>query len=159
MRVLAVTNIYPSAELPASGVFIEQQIKGLLAIGLEVRVLFIDRRREGPMAYYRAGPRIRRAVGEFAPDLLHVMYGGVMAVARHLLDGLRGAASPSKTRVIPCGIDLDRFKSMDQRGCQERLGWEGDRAHVLFATSAGDPVKRPRLARSAIEHLTAGGAQ
>src|SRR6266571_195285 len=79
MRVLAVTNIYPSAELPASGVFIEQQIKGLSAIGVEVRVLFIDRRREGPMAYYRLGPRIGRAVGEFAPDLLHIMYGGVMA--------------------------------------------------------------------------------
>src|SRR5204862_6682914 len=31
-----------------------------------------------------------------------------------------------------------------------QLGWEPDGFHVLFATSAGDPVKRPELARAAV---------
>src|SRR6266576_918838 len=79
MRILAVTNLYPSAEAPASGVFIEQQIKGLVANGVNVRVLLIDRRREGPLTYYRLGPRVQSEVANFAPDLVHVMYGGVMA--------------------------------------------------------------------------------
>src|SRR3954467_13322394 len=79
MRLLAVTNIYPSPEAPASGVFIEQQITGLLSIGIEVRVLLIDRHGEGPWTYYRLGPKLRQAVAEFVPDLVHVMYGGLMA--------------------------------------------------------------------------------
>ena len=79
MKVLAITNMYPTPEAPVSGVFVEQQIKGLLSVGVEVRVLFIDRRREGALSYYRMGPQVRRAVAEFNPDLIHVMYGGVMA--------------------------------------------------------------------------------
>jgi hypothetical protein len=78
MRILAVTNIYPSRESPANGVFIEQQVNGLLSLGFNVRVLFIDRRREGPLVYYRLGEKLRNAVAEFAPDLVHVMYGGVI---------------------------------------------------------------------------------
>src|SRR6266550_497726 len=79
MRILAVTNMYPCAEFPASGVFIEQQVAGLRSIGVEVRVLFVNRRVEGPLAYYRFGSRLRAAICEFAPDLVHAMYGGVMA--------------------------------------------------------------------------------
>src|SRR5512142_1077429 len=79
MRVLAVTNMYPSAALPGSGVFIEQQVQGLLARGIRVQVLFLDRRREGSGIYFRMQPILRRAVAEFAPDLIHAMYGGVMA--------------------------------------------------------------------------------
>ena len=207
MRILVVTNLYPSAESPASGVFIEQQVNGLVSLGLKVRVLFVDRRREGPWAYYQLGPRIRNTVAEFAPHLVHVMYGGVMAsqvtrqpglppvivtfhgsdllgenlsglrrklishygvhcsrkaarrargivvVARHLLNALGGVLSHHKVRIIPCGIDLERFKPMDQASCRQRLKWETDCAHVLFATANSDPVKRPWLARAAMDHL------
>ena len=79
MRILAVTNMYPSPEYPASGVFVHEQVKSLQAIGLGVRVLLIDRRREGALAYYRMDPKLTEAVGGFNPDLIHVMYGGVMA--------------------------------------------------------------------------------
>src|SRR4051812_40869478 len=79
MRILVVTNMYPSLQSPANGVFVEQQVLGLLAAGVQVRVVFVDRRREGAMAYYRMTPIIGAAVKEFNPDLIHVMYGGVMA--------------------------------------------------------------------------------
>ena len=49
MRILAITNLYPSAKFPGRGVFVQEQVKGLRAIGLEVQVLFVDRRREGPL--------------------------------------------------------------------------------------------------------------
>jgi hypothetical protein len=36
MRVLAVTNVYPTADLPACGTYVEQQIKGLRQVGVNV---------------------------------------------------------------------------------------------------------------------------
>jgi glycosyltransferase involved in cell wall biosynthesis len=208
MRILAITNMYPSAAFPGRGVFVEEQVKGLRAIGLEVRVLFVDRRQEGPMAYYRMGSQIDSAVAEFDPNAIHVMYGGVMAdqvarrnhghplmvtfhgsdllgenlsgwtrrmisrygvycsrraaraadcvvvVARHLLGALNGAVSTDKVRVIPCGIDLERFKPMNPLLCKQKLGWRADSFHVLFASSNGDPVKRPALAKAAVAQMS-----
>jgi teichuronic acid biosynthesis glycosyltransferase TuaC len=207
MRILAVTNLYPSAESPGSGTFIEQQVQGLLSRGIDVRVMFVDRRREGASIYYQMKPQLRRCLAEFQPDVVHVMYGGVMAervvsepglppvcvtfhgsdllgenlsglwrklisrygvycsikaasraqgvivVARHLLKALPGSLNLGTLRVLPCGIDLDRFKPLDVRQCRARLGWSPDHFHVLFATSAGDPVKRPELARAAVARL------
>ena len=207
MRILAITNIYPSAAFPSRGVFVQEQVKGLCAIGLNVRVLFVDRQAEGPTAYYRLRSKVCRAIAEFEPDAIHVMYGGVMAdqivrrhhvrpiavtfhgsdllgenlsgwvrkiisrygvycsrraaqaadgaivVARHLAEALNGAATPDKVRVIPCGIDLERFKPMDRLDCRRQLGWSSQVFHVLFASSNGDPVKRPWLARDAVARL------
>ena len=210
MRILAVTNMYPSEEFPGRGVFVHEQIKGLIALGLSVRVLFIDRRREGPSAYYRMGTRLAGAIEEFGPDLVHVMYGGVMAervvkqhhlrptlvtfhgsdllgenlsgwarklisrygvwcskraakaaegivvVARHLLRALPRAVLAAKVRVLPCGIDLDRFRPMDPSSCRRQLGWRSDAFHVLFASSNGDPVKRPWLAKAQSRRRSGG---
>src|SRR5438067_107150 len=207
MRVLAITNLYPTAESPGSGVFIAQQIESLRSRGIEVEVMFLDRRREGPWVYYRIGAALRRKVAEFVPDLIHVMYGGVMAaevtrqrrlppaivnfhgsdllgenlsgllrkiishygvycsrraarraqgtivVARHLLNALDHRLNAAKIRVIPCGIDLERFKPLDRTQCQAQLGWSASHFHVLFVSSSDDPVKRPELARSAAAHL------
>jgi len=208
MRILAVTNMYPSEAFPGRGVFVHEQVKGLRTLGLDVHVLFVDRRQEGPLAYYRMHDKISSAVAEFDPDIIHVMYGGVMAdqivcrhhvrpvvvtfhgsdllgenlsgwarriisrygvycsrrsaraadgvvaVARHLSKALNGAVSPDKIRVIPCGIDLERFKPMDSRVCKQKLGWRADSFHVLFASSNGDPVKRPWLAKEAVEQMS-----
>src|ERR1035441_7492092 len=79
MRVLAITNIYPTPERPWLGTFVEQQVKGLQGIGVEVKVLYFDRKTEGPAVYYRMEPRVAAAIAEFRPDIIHLMYGGVMA--------------------------------------------------------------------------------
>ncbi|HXJ60579.1 MAG TPA: glycosyltransferase [Verrucomicrobiae bacterium] len=205
MRILAVTNMYPSKEFPGRGVFVQEQIKSLTAVGLSVRLLFIDRWREGPSVYFRMGPRLAEAVAQFDPDLIHVMYGGVMAeqvvrrhhvrpvcvtfhgsdllgenlsgwgrklvsrygvwcsrkaaqaadgvivVARHLARALPRRLPAAKVRVLPCGIDLERFKPLDPSSCRLQLGWSRDSFHVLFASSNGDPVKRPWLAKATVE--------
>ena len=229
MRVLAVTNMFPCSASPAAGVFIEQQIEGLLSVGVQVQVVFVNRQTEGPFAYYRMRPKIEASVAGFCPDLIHVMYGGVMAdqvvrrhrlrpvvvtfhgsdllgenlsgwfrkivshygvacskraaraadgvvvVARHLLKALPfapGSLSPDPqvsgfipqpsmpiVRVIPCGIDPDRFRPMDRVACRRQLRWEPDIFHVLFVSNNGDPVKRPWLARQAVERLAGSGAR
>jgi glycosyltransferase involved in cell wall biosynthesis len=55
-----------------------------------------------------------------------------------------------KVRIIPCGIDLERFTPLDRQACLNRLGWAADRFHVLFPSNAGNPVKRPALAGAAV---------
>jgi glycosyltransferase involved in cell wall biosynthesis len=211
MRVLAITNMYPSARSPGLGVFVQEQIKGMRSVGLDVSVLFVDRRQEGPAAYYRMRTKVTNAVTEFAPDLIHVMYGGVLAdqiacryhvrpvvvtfhgsdllgenlsglarkiisrygvycsrkaakradgvivVARHLVGALNGVVTLDKIHVIPCGIDLERFKPLDPLVCKQRLGWNPHSFHVLFASSNGDPVKRPRLASAAVVQINNSG--
>jgi glycosyltransferase involved in cell wall biosynthesis len=208
MQVLAITNIYPSAQFPSSGVFVQEQVKGLQRIGLDVRVLFIDRRRDGSLAYYRMHSTVAKSIAQFEPDVIHVMYGGVMAdqvlhhhhsvpivvtfrgsdllgenlsgwtrkiisrygvwcsrraakaadgvvvVARHLQRALNGAVNGKQVRVIPSGIDLERFEPMDSLSCKRLLGWNPKAFHVLFASSSGDPVKRPWLARAAVAQMT-----
>jgi teichuronic acid biosynthesis glycosyltransferase TuaC len=62
-------------------------------------------------------------------------------------------------RVIPCGIDLDRFKPVDKTTCQRQLGWPEQVFHVLFASNNGDPVKRPWLASAAVEALQGAGVR
>src|SRR5215813_14094791 len=79
MRVLAVTNMYPTPHAPTSGIFVEQQINGLRQVGLDFDVLFIDRAHRGMGAYLGAQRKICARVAHFEPDLVHVMYGGVMA--------------------------------------------------------------------------------
>jgi teichuronic acid biosynthesis glycosyltransferase TuaC len=211
MRLLAITNIYPSPERPWLGTFVEQQINGLQSNGVEVKVLYFDRKQEGPLIYYRMGPHVMKAMASFRPDLIHVMYGGVMAdritrrsssvpvvvtfhgsdllgenlsgvvrkfvshqgircswraarraagvvvVANHLKSALPRDMDCAKVRVIPCGIDLERFKPMDPEACRQKMGWSSGAFHVLFPANTGDPVKRPWLAQAAIEALKKKG--
>lgn len=208
MKILAITNMYPSPAFPSHGSFVREQINGLRAIGLDVQVLFVNRKQEGAAVYYRMGQKIREAVAGFNPDVIHVMYGGVMAdqvtrhyrlrptivtfrgsdllgenlsgwmrkivshygiscsrraaraadgvivVARHLTDALGSVTVASRIRVIPSGIDLDRFKPMDSLSCKRKLGWSDRSFHVLFASNNNDPVKRPWLAKAAVERIT-----
>jgi len=82
---------------------------------------------------------------------------GVIVVARHLAKAFNSTADANKIRVIPCGIDLERFKPLDPLACKRQLGWEASRFHVLFASSNGDPVKRPWLANAAVAQLNGPG--
>ena len=45
MRVLAVTNMYPTPEQPAFGTFVRDQVEALRQAGIEMDVLFINGRK------------------------------------------------------------------------------------------------------------------
>jgi len=207
MRILAVTNMYPTPSKPALGIFVEEQVKGLRGVGIDVEVLFVDRAREGVGAYLHIPELIRSRLRAFAPDIVHVMYGGVMAdivtqtvndrpvvvtfhgadvlgepsvgpwrklvaaygvrssfraarraagavvVGRALQEALPRDIDRSKIRIIPCGIDLARFRPLNPSICREQLNWPGDHFRVLFNSNGDDPVKQPALARAAVEAL------
>jgi glycosyltransferase involved in cell wall biosynthesis len=211
MRVLAVTNIYPTPKDAARGTFVEQQVKGLRSVGVEVEVLYVNRVRSGAAAYIGVQERVKRSLSAFDADIVHVMYGGVMAwlvtktvrarptivtfhgsdllgetlagpwrqmiaglgvrcsrqsahrasgvvvVSPALRDVLPATVSRSRIRVIPCGIDVNRFIPLDRQECRRQLGWSNDRMVVLFNSNGGDPVKRPALAYAAVEALQRAG--
>jgi len=203
--------MYPTPERPTNGIFVEQQIRGLRAKGVEIEIFFVDRLSQGMSCYYRMRRALAAAVERFQPDLLHVMYGGVMAdqvtrqfperplvvtfhgsdlfgenhsgwvrkwishygvrcswraaqrarevvvVSRFLEALLPSGVDRSKVRINPCGVDLERFEPLDREECRRRLGWAEDGFQVLFSSNAGDPVKRPALAREAVALLRRSG--
>jgi len=100
MRILAVTNMYPTPRNPAFGTFVEQQIKSLREIGLDVDVLFVDRAGKGMCAYLGLRKQICARIRDSQPDLVHVMYGGVMA------ELVTRAVQDRPTVVSFCGSDL-----------------------------------------------------
>lgn len=211
MRILAVTNIYPTPQHPAQGTFVEQQITGLRRRGIDVEVLFVDRARLGMRSYGGLGRQVRAHLAATQPDVVHVMYGGIMAdvvtrvitdrptvvsfcgsdlygeylsgylrkviagygvLASHraakratgvivksklLQEKLPGTLDQSKVRIIPNGVDLDQFQPLDQHRCQQQLGWERQHFHILFPANSGDPVKRPQLAKAAVEQIAQAG--
>jgi glycosyltransferase involved in cell wall biosynthesis len=211
MRILAVTNMYPTSQAPALGTFVEQQVSGLRQVGLDVDVMVVDRTQRGIGAYMRLGQQVRSRVVDIQPDLVHVMYGGVMAnkvthavterptvvsfcgsdllgetwpgylknlmtsygvsasrraasrasgivvKSKNLQDALPHAVDRAKVRIIPNGIDFERFKPLDRAACRNQLGWREDRLHILFPTNSGTPRKRPGLARAAVEAVNSLG--
>jgi glycosyltransferase involved in cell wall biosynthesis len=71
MKVLVVTNLV--------GPFVRMQIEGLRRIGVDVAELYLDRTNRGRRVYREAPALARQAVEQAAPDIVHVMYGGLMA--------------------------------------------------------------------------------
>jgi glycosyltransferase involved in cell wall biosynthesis len=70
LRVLVVTNLLgPFARM----------VEGLRRIGVDVDQLYLDRRSLGRRVYLKAPRLLRRAVKGARPDVIHVIYGGVMA--------------------------------------------------------------------------------
>ena len=211
MRVLAVTNLYPTPRNPGVGTFIEQQVLGLRRIGVDVEVMHVTRCESGMRSYFAIGPELRDRMEQFQPDVVHAMYGGVLAErvtrivrdrptvvsfcgsdllgeylsgslrricseygilashiaarravgivvkSRNLEEALPATISRSKVRIIPNGIDLERFKPLKQVECSSKLGWDLDKFHVLFPTNAGDPRKRLYLAQAAVDKANRSG--
>ena len=209
MRVLAVTNMFPTPETPTSGTFVEQQVAGLRRAGVEVEVMLVRRAQDGMRTYLGVPRELRRHIARFRPDLIHAMYGGVLAarvtgaavqyptvvtfhgsdllgehlagryrqvlarcgvwaswkaarrasrivvVSRNLQAALPRDLAKAKIAVIPCGIDLDRFKPLDKDRCRTELGWKSGTFHVLFPASGGNAIKRFALAKAAVDVLTA----
>lgn len=81
------------------GTFIAAQVESLRDAGVEIDVLHIDRS-EGRSVYRGVGRRVSDMASELRPDLVHVMYGGVMA------DAVTRTVRDCPVIVSFCGTDL-----------------------------------------------------
>lgn len=181
MRALVVTNMYPSAEEPARGSFVRDQVEALRAIeGMEVDVHAFPL--GGAAAYLRAARALRarhrterfdvvhahfglaawpalafrggrHAVTFHGTDLHHPRSGPISRAAVRWLD-LSAAVSASlaalvpgagrrrRVAVLPCGVDLDRFRPLPRADARASLGLDPDEPCVLFPADPARPEKR-----------------
>lgn len=58
-----------------------------------------------------------------------------------------------KIEIIPNGVNLNRFNSLDKKPCQVKLGWDSKLGHILFASDPNRPEKNFSLARMSMELL------
>lgn len=73
MRVLALTNGWPTERFPEYCVFNKRQVEDLRGLGLTVDVEFVNAREEGKGAYFRHLPRLARRAKDY--DLVHCFHG------------------------------------------------------------------------------------
>ncbi|MEQ8578071.1 MAG: glycosyltransferase family 4 protein [Balneola sp.] len=56
--------------------------------------------------------------------------------------------------IIPCGIDLKRFKIIDKNKAKNQLGLDLEKKYILFCSSFDNVIKNYPLAKSATEKVT-----
>ena len=85
MKILTVTNMWPSAQRPFWGVFIKSQVDSLVAAGIDSTLYEIEGWRS-TAEYLKAMARIPRLARELDVDLVHAHYGysGAAAMAVHV---------------------------------------------------------------------------
>jgi glycosyltransferase involved in cell wall biosynthesis len=105
----------------------------------------------------RAVPARVRAVTLHGTDLEHprsrpITLAGlrsmdlVAAVSAELAGRVPRWAINDPARVLPCGVDLERFHRIDRREARAELGLAADAPHLLFPADPARPEKRGDLA-------------
>lgn len=191
MRVLAVTNMYPTEANPQFGIFVKEQVESIRALGVEVDVLFVNAK-EGRLrhkGYVLGLPRLWAILLRQHYDVIHAHYvfAGLIAraqwqaplvVTHHgpelrfprqgpLCRWTRGIADEiivvadwmvpelgaADAHVIPCGVNLELFRPMDQLEARKLLGLAPEKRYVLFAGNYLNPRKRFYLVEEAMVRL------
>jgi teichuronic acid biosynthesis glycosyltransferase TuaC len=83
MKVLCITNMYPTDADPGAGCFVRDLVRDVRTLGVDVKVVAFDGR-ERRRAYAEAGLELRRALRKECFDLIHAHYGltGALAVTQ-----------------------------------------------------------------------------
>jgi len=96
LRILTVTNMWPSAERPHWGAFVKSQVDSLVAAGVQTTLYEIEGWR-GSAAYLKAVHRLPRLARSCGADLVHAHYG---------LSGVAAMGVKLPLVVSFCGDDL-----------------------------------------------------
>ena len=70
MKILHVTNAYPTSGLPVYGIFIKEQIDSLKDIGIDCDLYFINGREKDKIEYIKAYFRLKNIINNY--DIIHV---------------------------------------------------------------------------------------
>lgn len=71
MKVLHITNNYPTEKYPVFGVFVKEQIESLSDLGIKNEVYFINGREKGKLEYIKSIFRIRKLLKNKQYGLIH----------------------------------------------------------------------------------------
>jgi teichuronic acid biosynthesis glycosyltransferase TuaC len=79
----------------------------------------------------------------------------VAAASEELAALVRGRRPGTEVKVLPAGVDLDRFGPLDRADCRARLGLDTSARLALFPADPARPEKRADRARAAADHAGA----
>lgn len=178
MRALVVSNMRPSPEHPARGIFVRDQVAALRRRGdVDIELFEFP---PGLLSYATAAATLRRRHRRDRFDIVHAHFGltawpalAVAATARlvtlHGTDVRHprsrrltlaaatrmdlvatvseelGAALPNHLwtgAVLPCGVELERFRAIPRDQARRALDLEPDRPCLLFPADPARAVKR-----------------
>ena len=71
MKVLHITNNYPTAQFPVFGIFVKEQIESLSSEGIESDIFFVNGRENGKIAYLERLRDLRKKLVNDDYDMLH----------------------------------------------------------------------------------------
>jgi glycosyltransferase involved in cell wall biosynthesis len=86
LRVLVVTNMFPTADEPWFGSFVRDQVEDLRSLGIAVHLFHFDGR-EHPFNYVRTAREVREILANQHFDIIHAHYGltgAVVALQRRI---------------------------------------------------------------------------
>jgi glycosyltransferase involved in cell wall biosynthesis len=73
MKILVVTNMYPTPDAPAAGIFVREHVDALVARGVDVEVLAVHGR-HGRASYVTSIPDLARRLRRERFDLVHAQH-------------------------------------------------------------------------------------
>lgn len=71
MKVLHITNAFPTVDYSSYGIFIKEQIESLINKNVECETVFINAKKNGILEYFRSRSVIKKKIKEFQPNILH----------------------------------------------------------------------------------------
>jgi teichuronic acid biosynthesis glycosyltransferase TuaC len=178
LRALVVSNMLPDGAHPERGTFVRDQVAALRALGEHEIELYEFA--PGPRAlaaaaidlHRRYGARVR-ALTVHGHDMRHprtrlitrAALGWIdllAAVSSSLAAELPGRRARARALVLPCGVDLERFRPLPRAQARAELGLDPERPYLLFAADPARAIKRydhaSTLARAVgVELLALGG--
>jgi teichuronic acid biosynthesis glycosyltransferase TuaC len=72
---------------------------------------------------------------------------------------IAGVLGKKRSAIIPCGVDTNLFRKMDQAEARKQLGWDLQEKVVLFGSDPNRPEKRYALAQSVLAEVAQMGTQ
>jgi len=129
VRALVVSNMYPSPERPAFGVFVRDQVEALRQIeDLDVELLTFD---PGGVAYLRAAAAVRRATRGRRFDVVHAHFGltawpalGARGRARLVTLHGRDVYHPVSNRITRAALPFQTVVAVASKALGRALGRE-----------------------------------
>lgn len=146
LRVLTLTNMWPTPRIPMGGIFVREQVESLRKRGLDIDVLFVNGVEEGKGAYLRGFGLVRQQVENGQYDLIHAHYvfAGILALDLRSLFMRRGR--------IP--VVLTQHGIETQRGWTAPLcRWTSRRVDRTIATS---PIVQAALGLPGVDVVPCG---
>jgi teichuronic acid biosynthesis glycosyltransferase TuaC len=104
-------------------------------------------------------PRTRMVTRAALPTV-----GLLAAVSESLVEEIPGKRNRARAVVLPCGVDMERFKPIPRASARETLKLEQDRPYLLFPADPERPEKRYDRAKALAQAsgatlLTLGGVK